>query len=182
MATYKQIKAIKNFTENQGNAYRAMLDAGYSENTAAKPGNLTNSKTFREMLDLEVSQQETAKQLGNLLRAAKLDHYVFPMVMEDQEIIEIVESIPGCTLKQIKHGQQAKYAYYWSPDNRSKKDGIDIVMKVRGEYAPQKIQRVDDELNKLTTDQLDAKIRELEAETKALRVIPAPVQGEVKNG
>lgn len=51
MATLKQRKALANLAENGGNKYRAMLDAGYSHETAKSPQKLTKSKGFNELLE-----------------------------------------------------------------------------------------------------------------------------------
>lgn len=42
----KQKKAILNMVENGGNVSKAMIQAGYSENTAKTPQKLTGSKGF----------------------------------------------------------------------------------------------------------------------------------------
>jgi len=47
----KQKKAIKNYIENNGNASKAMRDAGYTEATAKNPSNLTKSKAFLALME-----------------------------------------------------------------------------------------------------------------------------------
>lgn len=51
MSTIKQIKAIENLVGNGGNVTKAMLDAGYSKETAHTPSKLTQSKGYKELLD-----------------------------------------------------------------------------------------------------------------------------------
>lgn len=51
MATIKQKKAIAKIAENHGNVSKAMLEVGYSPNTAKKPQNLTESKGFQELVE-----------------------------------------------------------------------------------------------------------------------------------
>jgi len=51
MPTSKQKRAVDKMVENGGNASRAMLEAGYSENTAHTPSKLLNSKGFMELMD-----------------------------------------------------------------------------------------------------------------------------------
>jgi phage terminase small subunit len=48
--TGKQAKALQNVVGNGGNVKQAMLDAGYSPNTANTPSKLTNSPTFKKAL------------------------------------------------------------------------------------------------------------------------------------
>jgi hypothetical protein len=51
MATQKQVRAITKMVENGGNVSKAMIEAGYSVNTARTPQKLTNSKGYRALLD-----------------------------------------------------------------------------------------------------------------------------------
>lgn len=51
MATDKQKEALDNLVKNGGNVSRAMIDAGYSPNTAKTPKKLTDSKAYQELLD-----------------------------------------------------------------------------------------------------------------------------------
>lgn len=51
MSTEKQRMAIEKMVENGGVASRAMIDVGYSPQTAKSPHKLTKSKGFRELCD-----------------------------------------------------------------------------------------------------------------------------------
>lgn len=161
MATYRQILAAKNLVENGGNAYKAMLAAGYSPATAKTAKKLTESKGFTELIDVTASEQEMAVEIRNLLYASKIDHYVFPLAMPDGEIQELIESIAGCKLRKIKHLDTQTIAYFTMPDNRSKKEALDMLLKVRGLYSAEKI-KVEDPNEKLSDEELDARIKELE--------------------
>ncbi len=48
--TYKQSRALQFMVENGGNMYRAMIDAGYSPNTAKTPRKLTKSMHIQKYL------------------------------------------------------------------------------------------------------------------------------------
>lgn len=50
MPTTKQGKALEKMVENGGNVSRAMLEVGYSPNTAKTPQKLTQSKGYRDVL------------------------------------------------------------------------------------------------------------------------------------
>jgi hypothetical protein len=168
MATFKQIQATKNLIENHGNFYKAMRAAGYSHNSAKIPDNLRKSKGFKELFDEFVPESKVTEKLNYLLDASHLDHYVFPVAMENEEIRELIEDIPGCKLRKISVGETAKRAYFWTPDNHSIKEAIDIALKVRGAYAPQKIS-IEDPNDSLNDEELDQKIATLE-KMKAERV------------
>lgn len=51
MPTEKQEKAIENMVENGGIVSKAMIDAGYSPNTAKTPQKLTESEGYRELCE-----------------------------------------------------------------------------------------------------------------------------------
>jgi hypothetical protein len=52
MATLKQKRVVQKIIENHGNLGKAMIEAGYEENTAKNPKrNLTESKGFKELCD-----------------------------------------------------------------------------------------------------------------------------------
>lgn len=138
----------------------AIKDAGYSQNVANSPQRITDRKWFRENLP---DYQETSSAIRDLLGAAHLDHYVFPLSMTDEEIIEVIESIRGCKVKKIKHGETQTWAYFWVPDNKGRKDAIDIVLKVRGDYAAEKI-AITDPIDSLSDEEVDAEIAALERE------------------
>jgi len=51
MTTFKQEQALEKMVENGGNVSQAMLDTGYSPNTAKTPQKLTESKGFLELCE-----------------------------------------------------------------------------------------------------------------------------------
>ena len=51
MATVRQKRALEKIVENGGNVSRAMIDVGYSPQTAKTPQKLTESKAFIELLE-----------------------------------------------------------------------------------------------------------------------------------
>jgi len=51
MATTKQQNALANVVGNGGNVTKAMIDAGYSPNTANTPQKLTQSKAFVQYME-----------------------------------------------------------------------------------------------------------------------------------
>lgn len=50
MSTIKQEKALEKIVENGGNASQAMIEVGYSPNTAKTPQKLTESKGYKAIL------------------------------------------------------------------------------------------------------------------------------------
>jgi hypothetical protein len=168
MKTQKQRKAIKNVVENGGNVSKAMRDAGYSPKTAKNPKKLTDSKTWKELMEEYLPEKDLAKVHRGLLNAHHIEHMVFPLgpkektlppvelepqehggalkrehkqqeslKLTDEQIIELLESV-NCTVRKIAHGDTARHVWFWSPDNKAKKDALDMAYKLRGNYAPEK--------------------------------------------
>lgn len=80
MATAKQRLALSKMVENGGNASQAMIDAGYSKNTAKTPSKLTNSKAIKsEMASLlkahGVTKEQYILNLGMAMNAMKQNNF-----------------------------------------------------------------------------------------------------------
>lgn len=157
MATIKQKRAVDKLVGNGGNVTRAMLDVGYSENTANTPKKLTNSKGFQELLEEAMPDTLLTQKHKELLTSSYLDHMTFPPFnsgkekkqndnpgltekgeqLTDDDIIELLASV-NCKVRRIVHGEQARHVYFWSSDNKSRKDALDMAFKLKGAYAPTK--------------------------------------------
>lgn len=146
---------------------RAMREAGYTEGSA-KALTVTKSKDWATILERELGDNMLAKEHKKLLKANRLDHMVFPTgpkteqerqdlidadinkaqadgsnyipkeYMTDDDIKEMLEGV-GCTLRRIAHGEQSRHAYFWAPDNRAKKDALEMAYKLKNRFAPDKV-------------------------------------------
>lgn len=67
MATERQKKAMDNMVENGGIISRAMIDAGYSEQTAKTPQKLTESKGWLELMEEHIPRSLIAQRHRDLL-------------------------------------------------------------------------------------------------------------------
>lgn len=67
----KQKKALEIMVENGGNITKAMIEAGYSENTANTPQKLTESNGWKELVDKFIPDKKLAKVLDEGLGAGK---------------------------------------------------------------------------------------------------------------
>lgn len=137
MATVKQKEAIKNVVENGGIISKAMLDAGYSPNTAKTPQKLTESKAWEELMKKFISDEDLAKAHKQLLDATRIEHMVFPLKITDEEIKELLEEV-NCKVRKIQHGDTANHCWFWAKDNNALKNGLDLAYKLKGKYAPEK--------------------------------------------
>lgn len=111
MATEKQKKAIKNVVENRGNISKAMRDAGYSKKSAKNPKNLTESKSWNQLMD---------KYLPDKLLAEK-----------HKELLVIP--------KKVRHFVKGDLeSEYEELDSNAMKAGLDMAYKLKGKYSPEK--------------------------------------------
>jgi hypothetical protein len=169
----QMIKNVQNLGAFGGSLASTIRDAGYSEKIARNPQRITDRKWFKEQLP---DYGKTAKAIHELMDSKCLDHYTFPLSMSDEEIQQVIEDLPGCILRKIKHTVQSTIVYFWRPNDRSKKDAIEIVLKIRGDYAPEKYTYTDPNENK-SDEELLADRQEVE---RALAIRRERLNGSTK--
>ena len=147
MARQEELK--KNLGEKS--ITKAMEKSGYSEHYSNN-GDVKKTKTFQELVKEHLSDEKVVKRHGFLLESRRLDHMVFPTKMEDELIEELLESV-NCTLRKIVHSEQAKHAYFWAYDSKAVKDALDMAYKLKGSYAPEKVEDVS-KYSSLSTEEL----------------------------
>ena len=82
-------------------------------------------------------EKDLAKAHRELLTAKQVQKFVFPTRMKNDEIRESVEAA-GFQVIVIRPSPIGKMAYFSIPDQRAKKDGLDMAYKLRGSFAPDK--------------------------------------------
>lgn len=100
MPTEKQIKAVNIMVENGGVASTAMIEAGYSPNTAKTPQKLTESEGFKELCD----------------KVGLTDNFILKALQEDIEgkplnrvqELNLASKIKGMQIDRIDHTSQGK--------------------------------------------------------------------------
>lgn len=153
MPTIKQKILASKMVENGGNMGMAMIEAGYSKSMARNPYKVIESKGFQYLLAKYLPENLVLKTHRELLRAVKLGNYIFPLEATDKEIKKIIGKVSG--FKFIKTQRNKKYikVYFTAPDFHSRKDGVDMAYKIRGQYSPEKIdvnsQKIEDALDRL---------------------------------
>ena len=79
------------------------------------------------------------------------------------EIIEIIESVAGCKVRKIRHGDNANHVWFWSPDNASRLGAIREAYKIKNKYEP--VETIITNKNKdLPDEQLDRIIEQKKKE------------------
>lgn len=137
----------------QTSEYKRMREAGYSVSYSRSPHQRKKTKNFRELLEQVFPDHEVLLSHSALKDSRRLDHMVFPTNLDDKDIAELLQGV-NCFLRKVVHGEQAKHAYFWAPDNKARKEALDMLYKLKGLYAPEKIEDVTDPYRKMPTDEL----------------------------
>ena len=157
-------------SDNGGNSKNSMgkimLEVGYSHAYAKNPQKLKNTKGWKDLITLAVPEDEVVLSHGELLHAFRLQHYIFSISESDEIIKAIINSLPGCRLVKINKLQQHKKAYYHAPDNRIRKDAIDMAYKLRGRYIKEQ-ERQEDPYDSMSDEELEKREKELEEKVKS---------------
>lgn len=159
----------------------AMRAEGYAEDTARNPQQITRSQTWAEIMDEHLAQDKLGKIHDELLRAGHLDQLAFRKESTDQEIVEFIAQVPGFKLINIEEVYDSRWerideddpqsekvevrthvgrrANVVAPDNRTRRESLDLAYKLRGSYAAEK--RVNENINYSLAD-----LRRMKAEGK----------------
>lgn len=112
--TVKQRRAAKALVENGSKSMaQAMREAGYSEATIKAPSKVTRSKGWQELMDEYFPQDYVAEKHKELFEA---------------EDVTFFRKGNGKIQRELK------------PDYRARKAAIDMAHKLRGNYAPEKVE------------------------------------------
>ena len=176
MTKIKQKRLAKEVKENVGNVGnkrkkktlgQMMIDAGYSEATATgNPGRTLESKSFKDKLNELLPDDDVLQAHKDLFGAGHLQQYTFPNTEKNEDIKVLINNIPGCrlilirTLLTKRKGVGMKTAYFLVPDNRSRKDAIDMAYKLKGNYPAQKFKLDDGDIDEMGEEELQEKMRE----------------------
>ena len=136
MPTQRQIKAAKKVSENlrkkkPKSIGKVLREVGYSESVSNAPQQVTGSKGFQQLMEEMLPDDQVLEAHQQLLRSTRVEHMVFPLCVSDDEIKELIKSV-NCEVRKIKHGETAIHCWYWSPDNKARKDAIDLAYKIKG--------------------------------------------------
>ena len=74
-----------------------------------------------------------------LFKQKRIDYFVFPKRMEDDEIVEHVASV-GIKVISVRETDKGKMAFYSISDAQAVTKGLDMAYKLKGSYATEKAQ------------------------------------------
>lgn len=114
MATLRQKKAFARVGENGGVISAAMVDVGYSENTAKTPQKLTESDGWKELMQKYLPDDLLAQRHQELLNK--------------REVVKAYNHETGETEVQVTD----------QPDTQAVSKALDMGYKLKGAYAPEK--------------------------------------------
>lgn len=191
MATERQKKTLEKLGEGMALS-KAMREAGYSPSYSKNPQDLKSKKSFQEIFDNRITDElitKATKQLVNYKQSVK---YEFPSSYTEDEVHKAMKK-HGFRKSQYFHKKVTEtkvykgvvvQVEYWAvhgskPSGVVIPKGIDIAMKGKGYYAPDKIAFTDTEGRSLEDDDLDKQIELLEGE---LRVNYLKKAKKKKNG
>ena len=188
MATERQKKILENL--GKGKTMRgAMLEAGYSENYANNPKQVKETEGFAEIFNKYVSDELIAKATREMVNYRQPVMYQFSEEMEEEQLHKVLKKMGfkksqyHCIkVKEVKifKGQPVEIGYWGvygsKPSGLVIPKGVDIAMKGKGYYAPDKIAFTDTEGKNLVPTELDKELEELESKLRVNYI------KEVKNG
>lgn len=131
----QQKKVLGKLLDNIGSQKQAMIEAGYSESYAKNPKLFRKTASFQQLLEENLPDWLLTEKHSELLDAKKIEHYVFPLAMTDEEITTLIE-IWGYKVVSIVHGDTANRAYYSAPDNFIILNAVKEGYKIKNRYEP----------------------------------------------
>ena len=131
--TLKQKEAFKNVIENRGNVSKGMRDAGYTEATAKNPKNLTESKSWTDLVEEYLPDILLAKTHKELLTVPR----------------KIRTFLKGDLQTEIEEVDSAAISR-----------GLDMAYKLKNKYAATKI-KFEDENKDLTDEEVEDRLAEI---------------------
>jgi hypothetical protein len=116
----------------------AMVEAGYSQRYA-NTGEITKKKSWAQLMEQYLPDDLLSQTHSELLVAKKLDYMLFGKEVPDVDIYELMSSV-NCVPKKLIHGIQGTHVYFWSPDNKSRKDATELAYKIKGKMVAEKVE------------------------------------------
>lgn len=154
----KEIVLTGNGTEAVKKVYGAKNDNAAAANASKK---LTKPKFAEAVAELRLS---LAQRLPDdileenhkaLFKQKRVDYFVFPKTMEDEEIKQHVLA-NGLEVITVRTSDKGKMAFYSIPDAMAISKGLDMGYKLKGAYAPDKSINLNLNGDIVATEELEA--------------------------
>jgi hypothetical protein len=154
----KEKEFISEYLSNGNNATQAVLKVwpDLKEESARSKGSfLLTNDNIREKLNSTISDSLLRKKHEKLLEQKRVEYFVFPKAMDEEEIVEKVNAA-GFEVIVIRDGEKGKYAFYSIDDAQAISKAIDMGYKLKGSYAPEKSVNVNVNADIIPTERLKA--------------------------
>jgi hypothetical protein len=188
MATERQKKVLEKVGRGLS-VSKAMREAGYSETYSKNPQRVRETKTFQEIFSKTITDELITKATKQLVNYRQPVTYEFPASLTEKEVHDVMRK-HGFKKNQYFHKlvkeiriikgsavEMEHWMVYGSkPSGLVIPKGVDIAMKGKGYYAPDKIAFTDTEGKNLVPTELDKELEELESKLRVNYI------KEVKNG
>lgn len=139
--------------------------AGYSDSVASQPGaNITNTRGLKEMVAEILPNQEVVNIHAGLMKEKILSNYTFDISLKDSVIKRIAKEL-NYQLLQISSvpALKKKIVYWIAPNARIRQQGLELYHKVMGNYSHPKVKQAYNDIDDMTEEELDEKLKETEA-------------------
>lgn len=117
---------------------QAIQAAGLPPTLAGQPARITSTPEWNELLDEYLPRTELLDVHKGLLRASRIESIEFPLGHITDEEIRATIAQTGCTVRKIITGEKLYTVYFFAPDNRARKDALEMAYKLRGDFAADK--------------------------------------------
>jgi hypothetical protein len=138
----------------------AVKSAGYSDSTAKKPSKITKKQTFQELLDDILPQEFVVDQHKRLYSEHRHLDQIRLDTLDDEKIAQAREGYENTSV--IKNEEEGYTIIIINEvDRQARKDAIELAYKLRGSFAPDKIE-VKRELQDYSDEELMALLKDKE--------------------
>jgi hypothetical protein len=149
-------------TTGKKNVSSAMVKSDYSPHYA-RQAVADKTKTFIEKFNEIMPEEKILGWHSQLGDAKKTQQMMVGLDVPDEDIEQWVERC-NCVLYKIVEGKQMKTVLFWARDNKAVKDAIEMAYKIRGDYAPDKVEDVSaNPFLKMSDAELQQALNEAEA-------------------
>lgn len=124
-------KVFDKVVESGGSVSKAMTEVGYKPGHAKNPQKITKSKSWEKLLQTHLPDSLLAKSHKELLNQRRIEYFVFPKKMEDEEIMDHVTAA-GLRTIVIRESDKGKLAFYSIADAQAKKFALEMAYKLKG--------------------------------------------------
>lgn len=173
--TEKQKLTLKYMAEGM-DRYHAMLKAGYSE-SYSKASEVTKGKGWQELVDIYLPEENITGAVNTLMNFEDVKEFHFDKKYTKDEVVKIMKTL-GFDEDKFIVVEDAEYKVvsgelisveYWKVMTKVKdpmaiSNGVEKAIKIRGRYAPERLELTKGKYEDLSDEELDKRIAELKKE------------------